>query len=333
MKYLLIITALVTAIIAIKGKTWDSEKNGINGITVSGWAVAFFAVITAFVSIYVEYSEQSFKAEKKVESEYKRFHTLEQLVDDIHQIELLAFEFEKASDISQVLVKVQLHTKFIKDAIELHSNLLTPEELLNFEEFIRLSNEEIAERESGSDFMNNCPMPELARFAREIRFRLCDPLIGESPYCSYLQSNPTANEFFAHEDPRMLEAISQAKNSLPEALKNIPELKNENTELLVKVAIPVGDGTREHIWLGNVSYSSNKIVGEISNEPVGALHVNFGQKYISELDDVSDWMAIRNGVVYGGYMLRVNLSRMSEYELDIFFTAFKYKIPKEIMVL
>jgi len=112
MKYILIITALVTAIIAIKGETWDSSKSGIKRITVSGWAVAFFALITAFFSIYIEYSEQNIKAENKIESDHKRFHTLEQLVDDIHQIELLAFEFEKASDISQVLVKVQLHTKF-----------------------------------------------------------------------------------------------------------------------------------------------------------------------------------------------------------------------------
>lgn len=333
MKYILIITALVTAIIAIKGETWDSSKSGIKRITVSGWAVAFFALISAFFSIYIEYSEQNIKAEKKLESDHKRFHTLEQLVDDFHQIELLAFEFEKDSDISQVLVKVQLHTKFIKDSIELNLSLLTPEELLNFEGFLRFSNEEIEERKLGTDFMNNSPMPELARHAREIRFRLCEPMLNQSLYCNYLQANPTAYEFFAHEDPKMIEAISQAKKTLPNLLKKIPELRNENIKLMIKVAIPLGDGTREHIWLGNIRYLSNKIVGEIGNQPVDALHVSFGQKYTAEFDDVSDWMAIKNGVVHGGYMLRVNLSRMSDYELDRFSSCFKYKIPKNILVL
>ena len=102
---------------------------------------------------------------------------------------------------------------------------------------------------------------------------------------------------------------------------------------MIKVAIPLGDGTREHIWLGNIRYLSNKIVGEIGNQPVDALHVSFGQKYTAEFDDVSDWMAIKNGVVHGGYILRVNLSRMSDYELDRFSSCFKYKIPKNILVL
>jgi len=224
MKYILIITALVTAIIAIKGETWDSSKNGIKRITVSGWAVAFFALITAFCSIQIEYSEQSLEADKKLENEHKRFHTLAQLVNDFHQLELLAFEFEKVSHIPQVLIKVQLHTKFIKDAIELNSHLLTSSELLNFQKFIRFSNEEMAESKSGVDFMNDIPISELARYAREIRFRLCEPMLRKSSYCNYLQANPTANEFFVHEDPKMHEAMFQAKKYLPELLKKIPDL-------------------------------------------------------------------------------------------------------------
>jgi uncharacterized protein YegJ (DUF2314 family) len=333
MKYLLIITALVTAIVAIKGDTWDSSNSGLRKITLSGWAVALLALITASVSIYIERVEQTVKSEKKVENDHKRFHTLEQLVDDFHQIELLAFEFEKNSDLSEILIKVRLHTKFIKDSIELNSNILTQQELFNFENFIRFSNEEIVESESGSDFMNDSPMPELARFAREMRFRLCEPMLGKSSYCNYLQLIPTANEFFAHEDPRMLEAMSQAKKTLPEALLKISELKTYNTELQVKVAIPVGDGSREHMWLGNVNYKNNKIIGNIGNEPVDALHIRFDQIYTAELDDVTDWMVIKNGVVYGGYMLRVNLSRMSDYELKRFYTHFKHKIPEDILLL
>lgn len=333
MKYFLIITAFVTAIIAIKGETWDASQTGIKRVTKTGWLIFFFALISASISIYVEYSEQSVKHKKQAQSEHKRFHTMERLVYDFHQIELLAFEFEKSEDISQVIRKVQLHTKFIKDSIELNLSLLTPEELQNFEDFIRLSNEEIEERKLGADFMNNIPMPELARYSREIRFRLCKPILSESYYCNHLQANPTANEFFAYEDPKMLVAMSQAKKTLPELLNKIPELRSQNIELQVKVAIPVGDGSREHMWLGNVSYINSKIVGEIKNHPVEALHVRFGQHYTARFEDVSDWMAIKNGVVHGGYMLRVNLSRMSDYELDRFFSSCKYEIPKEILEL
>ena len=336
MKYLLIITALITAILAIKGQTWEPTNKGLKKITFSGWAVALLSIITASTSIYIEYAEQTVKVTNKIESEHKRFHMIEQLVDDFHQIELLAFEFEKSSDISNVLVKVRLHTQFIKNAIELNTGIITKQELLNFEEFIRFSNEEIVERETGSDLMNNVPMPELARFARfarEVRFRLCEPIIEQSSYCSYLQSNPTANKFFAYEDPRMLQAMALAKETLPAAIKNIPELKTNNSELLVKVAIPVGDGSREHIWLGNVRYEKNKVTGNIGNQPVHALHITFNQEYVAELDDITDWMAIKKGVVYGGYMLRVNLSRMSEYELNRFHTHFKHKIPKNILLL
>lgn len=281
----------MTAIIAIKGETWNSTNTGLKKITISGWLVVLLALATACTSIYIEHVEQSDKEQKQIENEHKRFHILEQLVDDFHQIELLAFEFEKDSDISKVLVKLRLHTKFIEDAIGLNVNILTQQELLNFERFIRFSNEEIVESESDSDLMNDIPMPELARFAREIRFRLCEPILTESSYCYYLQSNPTANEFYAYEDPRMLEAMAQAKITLPAALKKIPELKPYNAELQVKVAIPVGDGSHEHLWLGNISYKNNKVIGNIGNQPVEALHVNFAQKYIAELDDVSDWMA------------------------------------------
>lgn len=332
MKYLLIITALATALLAIKGETWNSANNGFKKITLSGWLVAFFAIITASTSIYIEHTEQSTKEEKKIEHKHKRFHTIEQLVDDFHQIELLAFEFEKSSDISHILEKVRLHTQFIKNSIELNTKTLTQQELLNFEQFIRFSNEEILENESNSSLMNGTPMSELARFAREIRFRLCEPILYESSYCYYLQSNPTANEFFAHEDPRMLKAIAQAKKTLPSVLKQIPKFASNNSKLLIKVAIPVGDGTREHMWIGNINYEKNKITGNIGNHPMNALHIVFNQNYTAEIDDVSDWMVIKNGVVYGGYMLRINLSRMSEYELDEFYTHFKHKIPQDILL-
>lgn len=333
MKYFLIITALITAIIAIKGETWDASQTGIKRVTKTGWLISLFALISASISIQIEYSEQSVKNKQKALNKHTRFHTMEQLAYDFHQIELLAFEFEKSGDISQVLRKVQLHTKFIKDSIELNSSQLTPEELINFEDFIRLSNEEIEERQLGTDFMNNIPMPELARYSREIRFRLCKPMLNKSYYCNYIQTNPTANEFFAHEDPKMLVAMSDAKKTLPKLLNKIPELRSQNIELQVKVAIPVGDGSSEHMWLGNVSYINNKIVGQIRNYPVVALHIRFGQHYTARFEDVSDWMAIKNGVVHGGYMLRVNLGRMSDYELDRFFSSYKYEIPIEILVL
>lgn len=333
MKYLLIATALIMAIVAIKGETWNSNRKGLKKITWTGWITGLLAFVTASISMYIENVEQSIKYNKKVESVQKRFCIIEQLAYDFHQIELLAFEFEKHSNLFQVLLKVQLHTKFIKNSIEINSELLTQQELLSFERFIRLSNEEVTESKIGKNFMNDSPMSELARFARGMRYTLCEPILENSEYCNNLQSNRTANEFFIQEDLRMVEAISQAQKTLPEVLSKTSELKDYNLELQVKVAIPVGDGSREHMWLRNVKHTSGYIIGKIDNQPVEALYIDFGQTYTAEFSDVSDWVVVKNGMIYGGYMLRVSLSRMSNYELEYFYTHFKYIVPKDILLL
>jgi len=113
-------------------------------------------------------------------------------------------------------------------------------------------------------------------------------------------------------DPAMSSAIAKAQATL-EAFKSAlaaPPAKAESFS--VKVGFAWGTkGDREHIWLSEPKLDGTSVSGKVNNEPVDATNLVLGQAVTAPLKDVSDWMYVEDGVLRGGYTLRVLLDKMS----------------------
>ncbi|MBS7230904.1 DUF2314 domain-containing protein [Flavobacterium psychroterrae] len=112
-------------------------------------------------------------------------------------------------------------------------------------------------------------------------------------------------------DKEMNAAIEKANQTLTDfntALLN-PEI--EVKSLKVKFQ---NETDAEHIWLSDIEFKDGKYSGVLDNEPEYITEYKIGDKVNVDSKNISDWMYIDNGKLFGGYTIKVLRNRMSEDE-------------------
>ncbi|MBI1249235.1 DUF2314 domain-containing protein [bacterium] len=109
----------------------------------------------------------------------------------------------------------------------------------------------------------------------------------------------------------MEKAIAKARATTDQFIKVLGEKKGEN--FAVKAHIEdEKNGEGEHIWLTDVSFKDGKFIGRINNEPAVVGNVKMGQQWTVAKDEISDWLYMNKGKMYGNYTLRPLLKAMPE---------------------
>lgn len=113
-------------------------------------------------------------------------------------------------------------------------------------------------------------------------------------------------------DSAMAAAIAKAQATLDTFKSALSAPKPGAKTFSVKVGFPWGTkGEREHIWLTEPKLEGTSISGKVNNQPVDVTTLELGQAVTAPLKDISDWMYVEDGVLRGGYTLRVLLDKMS----------------------
>jgi len=112
-------------------------------------------------------------------------------------------------------------------------------------------------------------------------------------------------------DKEMTEAIKKANQSLADFNTALTNPKIEVKSLKVKFK---NQQNTEHIWLSDVEFKDGKYTGILDNEPEYITDYQIGDTINVNSKDISDWMYIENGKLFGGYTIKVLRNRMSESE-------------------
>jgi len=116
------------------------------------------------------------------------------------------------------------------------------------------------------------------------------------------------------EDPGMAAAIAKARDTLGTFKTALAAPPPHTERYAVKVGFPYGKDNREHIWMREPKFTEATVSGKIMNEPVDVPDLKFGQDVTAPAADISDWMYVENGVLRGGYTMRVLLDKMAPEE-------------------
>ena len=81
----------------------------------------------------------------------------------------------------------------------------------------------------------------------------------------------------------------------------------------VKAPITDNEDT-EHFWLTDIVYNDGVFEGLIGNDPGMVSNVKCGQKWKVKKAEISDWMYMRGGKMYGNYTMRPLLKCMPKEE-------------------
>lgn len=116
-------------------------------------------------------------------------------------------------------------------------------------------------------------------------------------------------------DKEMNEAIEKANKTLTDFNSALINPKIEVKALKVKFK---NETDVEHIWLSDVKFKDGKYSGVLDNEPEYIKDHKIGDLINVDNKDISDWMYIENGKLFGGYTIKVLRNQMSDSEKEQF---------------
>jgi uncharacterized protein YegJ (DUF2314 family) len=82
----------------------------------------------------------------------------------------------------------------------------------------------------------------------------------------------------------------------------------------------------EHIWVKDIEIKNGRYFGVIDNAPTSIPNLKVGDAI--EVHNITDWMYIDNGVLRGGYTIRLLRDRMSAEERKAFDTEYGVTIEQ-----
>ncbi len=118
-------------------------------------------------------------------------------------------------------------------------------------------------------------------------------------------------------DPEFQETIKEAKNSLDQFRKMLPQNGDSMYEAMVKMKFTDGEAS-SFMWLFNVRMSGDKFVAELFEVPEYFTAFNVGDTFEVSPDELVDWSVNLDGTLYGGYSIRYQRAQLPEHEKEAF---------------
>jgi uncharacterized protein YegJ (DUF2314 family) len=111
-------------------------------------------------------------------------------------------------------------------------------------------------------------------------------------------------------DPEMEAAKAQARAGLGYFWEKFANPGPGESGFAIKVALPYGANSSEHIWTKDIERKDGKITAVINNVPRDVKTVRLGQRIEVADAQISDWFYLRDGKMVGNYTMRPMLKRM-----------------------
>jgi uncharacterized protein YegJ (DUF2314 family) len=130
-------------------------------------------------------------------------------------------------------------------------------------------------------------------------------------------SKPDRVVSVSDDDSDMNAAIAKARGSLSRFWQAFDHPGPGESDFSLKVKITDPKGT-EHFWVSDLERKDGKIFGTINNDAEIVGSVKFGDRVPIPEADISDWMYMRDGKMFGNYTMRPLFKTMSASEVEKF---------------
>ena len=114
------------------------------------------------------------------------------------------------------------------------------------------------------------------------------------------------------DDPEMQAAVAEARKRWPEFVAAF-ESRDPSAELPFMVKAPFGHGDDvEFMWVAVTSIENNVIYGTLENEPHNIPGLNVGDRVTAQVENLNDWLCVKNDEPVGGFTMKVLSERAKE---------------------
>jgi uncharacterized protein YegJ (DUF2314 family) len=129
----------------------------------------------------------------------------------------------------------------------------------------------------------------------------------------------------ASTDTEMNQAMAQARASLTDFRQAVRNPGSSKSKFSMKVKVADGEAI-EYIWVAEPALVGQGFRGRVANEPIEVRTVSVGQSVEFQPEQVSDWMYLEDGVLRGGFTIRVLLDRVSPEERARMLRSFTFRM-------
>jgi uncharacterized protein YegJ (DUF2314 family) len=130
------------------------------------------------------------------------------------------------------------------------------------------------------------------------------------------------------DDQNMNNAIDNAKKTFGEFDSAFKSNKFDTSTFAIKVRFETDDGG-EHIWATSLIIKDGNYFGIIDDLPEVTTKVKQGDRVKITNENLSDWMYSDNGVLRGGFTIKVLRNYMSPEEKKQFDSNFSFRIEDD----
>ena len=114
----------------------------------------------------------------------------------------------------------------------------------------------------------------------------------------------------ADDDAQVNRAIAKAQSTAPDFLTALAHPSTDQGDFAV-IKRCLGDGSKEDLWLSDVTYDGQLIHGKIDNIPEYVTSLHEGDEQTVAPADVIDWKYLDHGKLVGGYTIRAYYAESS----------------------
>jgi uncharacterized protein YegJ (DUF2314 family) len=129
----------------------------------------------------------------------------------------------------------------------------------------------------------------------------------------------------AVDDPLTAEAIVKARRTAGEFLRAYRARGGDQRDFRIKFLV-AERGLVEQFWVTLESATDTTFTGTIANHPGDITGVKYGERVTVPANEISDWMYVENGVLQGGFSVRLMRDRLQPEERPAFEREMGFRI-------
>jgi len=150
---------------------------------------------------------------------------------------------------------------------------------------------------------------------------------GEHRSVVHRQGEPDVVRFDGA-DVEMDAAIKTARTTFPGFVAELPDLVKRGDYFSIKVPVETG-ASIEHIWLEAPELRDGRVTGTLGNAPLEG-PLKLGDSVSVSIEEISDWMAVVDDELFGGYTVLVARGRLSNAEQKEFDSSVGFRVPESV---
>ena len=124
---------------------------------------------------------------------------------------------------------------------------------------------------------------------------------------------------FASGDPVLDEIALEARAAISDFIRHMRNPQKGEEQFRIKYPFPADSGSgidKEYIWLSGITFKNGRYYGCVANRPYYISGIKEGSEAAFSMDDIADWMYLRNGKIVGGRSIKYLIEKIPPLDRD-----------------